>query len=423
MQLPKAVYDLEYGHGSSYGAEEEAAMVQALRNGAQSCGPAVQEFEREFAAYCGAPQALAVSSGTAALQLAMIASGVGPGDEVITTPLTWVATANGAAAQGAKVVFADVDPRTFTLDPESVARRLTPKTKAIIAVHLYGQCCDMEALTALARPRGIRVVEDCAHAPGAARHGRKAGSMADIGIFSFGQQKNMGTLGEGGMVVTGDPELYSRMKSHRWLCCQGYDPQGKYGQLDAERQPMGKRYWLLDFEDVGQNFRMTDVQAAAGLVQLRKLDMLNDTRVRIAAEYTRGLAGVPGLTLPFVAHGNRHVFHIYGVLVEPELGMSKEDFMWELYTRKGIKPWSHYVPVHLTTAYRKLGHAEGECPVAEALFHKYVSLPIHPRLTAEAVEYLVEGVREVACAPLGAPAAAHRPIAASASRRNAGSGL
>lgn len=396
MQLPKVVYDLEYGQGSCYGAEEEVAVLEALRQGAQSGGPMVQQFEREFAAYCAVPQALAVSSGTAALQLAMIAAGVGPGDEVITTPLTWIATANAATLQGGAVVFADVDPRTFTLDPESVARKLTPRTKAIIAVHLYGQCCDMEALMALARPRGIRVVEDCAHAPGAGRHGRKAGSMGDIGIFSFGQQKNMGTLGEGGMVVTGDAELFARMQSHRWLCCQGYDPQGKYGRLDQDRQPMGKRYWLLDFEDVGHNFRMTDVQAAAGLAQLRKLDALNDTRIRIAGEYTRRLAGVPGLTLPLVAACNHHVFHIYGVLVEPELGWTKEEFMWELYTRKGIKPWSHYVPVHLTTAYRSLGHGEGECPAAEALFQKYVSLPIHPRLRPEAVDYLVESVGELA---------------------------
>jgi perosamine synthetase len=395
MRLPDAVYDLEYGNGTEYGPEEEAAALEVLRSGAPGSARPVQEFEEAFAAYCGAPHALAVSSGTAALQLAMIAAGVGPGDEVVTTPLSWISTANGATAQGARVLFADVDPRTFTLDPASVARKLTSRTKAIVAVHLYGQCCDMDALLALARPRGICVVEDCAHAPGAGYKGRKVGSIGDIGIFSFGQQKNMGTFGEGGMAVTHNAGLLERMRSYRWLCCHGYDPQGKYGKLDDTRRPMGKQYWHLEFDDAGYNFRMTGLQAAIGLAQLRKLDELNTRRIRIAGEYSRRLAGIPGLTLPYVAPWSRHVFHIYCVLLEGGFGMSKEDFMWELCAQKRIKPWSHYMPIHLTAAYRRRGHHEGECPIAEALFHRYVSLPIHPRLKPQAVEYLTRSVREV----------------------------
>ena len=179
MQLPKAVHELEYNHGSIYGEEEQAALLEVLAAGAPSCGPRVKDFEEAFAAYCGASHGLAVTSATAGLQLAMMAAGVGPGDEVITTPLSWISTANAIAALGAKVVFADVDPRTLNLDPaRSGAERSRRRTKAILPVHLYGQCCDMDALRALARPRGILLVDDCAHAAGpsttAARPARSA---------------------------------------------------------------------------------------------------------------------------------------------------------------------------------------------------------------------------------------------------------
>ena len=396
MQLPKAIYELEYGHGSVYGEEEAAALMEVLRASAPSCGAKVKEFEDAFAAYCGSAYGLAMTSATAGLELAMIAAGVGPGDEVITTPISWVSTANAAASRGATVVFADVDPVTLNLDPASVAKKLTPRTKVILPVHLYGQCADMDPLMELARGRGIVVVEDCAHAAGAEYKGRKAGTLGDIGVFSFHQQKNMVTLGEGGMVTTSERRLYERVLSHRSLCCLTYDPKGKYLPIDETRFPMGKRYWYLDFDGVGYNFRMTDAQAAVGLVQLKKLDRLNARRMEIAQEYTRRLNGIRGLTLPWAPPGVKHVFHVYCVLVEKDFRLSKEDFMWELYTGKRIKAWSHYMPIHLTTVYRNMGHGEGECPVAEELFHKYVSLPIHPRMTEEVVRYVTDSVQELA---------------------------
>jgi perosamine synthetase len=396
MKLPKAVDELEFSHGSLYGKEEEEALLEVLRAGAPSCGPWVKGFEEAFASYCGTTYALAVTSGTAGLQLAMIAAGVGPGDEVITTPLSWISTANAAAALGAKVVFADVDPCTLNLDPASVAEKITPRTKVILPVHLYGQCCDMDALNALARPRGILVVEDAAHAAGAEYKGRKAGSLGDIGVFSFHQQKNMVTLGEGGMITTSSRGLYERMLSHRSLCCRTYDPKGKYLPLDESVHPMGKKYWYLDFDEIGFNYRMTDAQAAVGLVQLRKLESFNARRIEIANEYTRGLKGITGLQLPCVSPQSKHVFHVYAVLIQPGFSRNKEDFMWELYTEKKIKAWSHYMPIHLTTAYRTLGHQPGECPVAEELFGKYVSLPIHPRMKQTSIEYVIRSVRELA---------------------------
>jgi len=396
MDLPKAIHELEYGHGSIYGPEEEAAVCDVLRANAPSCGPKVKKFEESFATYCRASYGLAVTSATAGLQLAVIAARVGPGDEVITTPISWISTANAVAAAGARVVFADVNPRTLNLDPASVAEKITGRTKAIIVVHLYGQCCDMDPIMDLVRERDILVIEDCAHAAGAEYKGRRAGTLGDIGVFSFHQQKNMVTLGEGGMITTSRKDLYERMLSFRSLCCLTYDPKGKYLPIDETKQPMGKRYWYLDFDEVGFNFRMTDIQAAVGLVQLSKLDGFNARRIEIANLYCGRLRGIPGLTLPYVSPDVKHVFHIYCVLVEPEFRLNKEDFMWEMYTGKRIKVWSHYMPIHLTTAYRKVGHGEGECPIAEGLYHKYVSLPIHPRMIDETVSYVTDSIRELA---------------------------
>jgi dTDP-4-amino-4,6-dideoxygalactose transaminase len=395
MTLPKAVYELEFAHGSAYGDEEREALLEVLSANAPSCGPKVKQFEDAFAEYCGTRYGLAVTSGTAGLQLAVIASGAGPGDEVITTPLSWISTANAAAAQGARVVFADIDPRTLNLDPASVAAKITDRTKVILPVHLYGQCCDMDALNKLARPRGILVIEDAAHAAGAEYRGRKSGTLGDIGVFSFHQQKNMVTLGEGGMVTTNNKELYERILSYRSLCCRTYDPKGKYLAIDEAAQPMGQRYWYLDFDDIGFNFRMTDAQAAVGLAQLRKLDGFNARRIEIANAYCEQLCGIPGLRLPYVSPDVKHAFHIFCVLVEPEFPLGKEEFMWKLYTEKRIKVWSHYMPIHLTTAYRKLGHHEGECPVAEEMFRRYVSLPIHPRMTGESVRYVTDSIQEL----------------------------
>jgi len=396
MSLPKAKFELEFSHGSIYGEEENAAVLEVMKANAPSCGAKVQQFESEFAAFCGTEYGLAVSSATAGLHLALIAAGVQAGDEVITTPISWISTANAAAALGAKVVFADVNPRTLNLDPESVARKITDRTRVILPVHLYGQCCEMDALTALARPRGIVVVEDAAHAAGAEYKGRKAGSLGDIAVFSFHQQKNMVTLGEGGMITTGSKAFFESMLSHRSLCCRTYDPKGKYLPIDESVQPMGKRYWKLEFDGIGFNYRMTEIQAAVGLVQLRKLDSLNTRRIEIARKYTDGLEGMRGLCLPHVPSHLKHVFHVYLLLLQPEFRACKEDFMWDLYTKKQIKVWSHYMPIHLTNIYRSMGHSEGECPVAEAAFERYVSLPIHPRMNEESIQYVINSIRELA---------------------------
>src|SRR5258708_39568880 len=189
------------------------------------------------------------------------------------------------------------------------------------------------------------------------------------------------------MINTSDACLLQRMLGFRSLCCRSYDPKGKYLAFDESLHPMGKPYWQLDCDELGSNFRMTDMQAAVGLIQLRKLDVMNQRRIEIAAEYTRRLSRVSPLA---VLPDRKHVFHIFGVLVD-----NKEDFMWHMYTGHRIKVWSHYMPIHLTTAYRNLGHGPGECPVAESLFEKYVSIPIHPRMTDEVIQYVVDSIREL----------------------------
>ena len=337
MSLPKPVFELEFGHGSIYGEEERRAVLDVLDNSAPSCGPKVKEFEEAFAGYCGARYGLAVTSATAGLQLAMIAANLQPGDEVITTPLSWISTANVIQAAGANAVFADIEPHTLNLDPKSVAQKITPRTRAILPVHLYGQVCAMDELNSIAADAGALVIEDAAHAAGAEYRGHKAGALGDIAVFSFHQQKNMVTLGEGGMITTSDKSTYERMLSYRSLCCRTYDPKGKYLPIDESVEPMGMRYWRLEFDGIGFNYRMTDMQAAVGLVQLRKLDALNERRIEIARAYTAGLEGIKGLQLLKPEPDRRHVYHIFGVLITPEFPLSKEEFMWRMYTEKRSK--------------------------------------------------------------------------------------
>jgi perosamine synthetase len=396
VDKPKIKFELEIAYGSEYGPEEAAALMEVLRANAPSCGKKVKQFEDVFAAFCGVKHALAVTSATTGLTLAGIAAGVGPDTEVITTPVTWVATAFAFSVLGAKIVFCDVDPRTLNMDPAKLEALITPRTRAIVPVHLAGQCCAMDRIMEIARRRGVKVIEDCAHNPGGSYLGRKSGGLGDLGVFSFHQQKNMGTLGEGGMVTTDDRALFERVLSYRSLCCRIYGGSDKYLAIDEVKHPMGKDFWRLQFDDVGYNFRMTDAQAAVGIVQLAKLEAHNARRALIGRRLAEGLAGIRGLDLPWVDPKGVHAWHFFVVQLGKDFPMTKSDFMWELYANRGIKPWSHYTPVHLTGPYLAQGHREGECPVAEAAHERYVSLPVHPRMTDEAIDYLLENVREAA---------------------------
>jgi len=394
---PEVVRDLQTRFGTIYGLDEEQAVIEVLRRDAPTNGPEVAAFQREFAAYIGVKHALAVTNCTAALELALTALGIGPGDEVITTPLTWVATANAIATRGATVVLADVDPRTLNLDPDAAAAKITPCTKAIIPVHLYGQCCEMDAFMALAEKRGLAIIEDAAHVPGGEYKGRKAGGLGHIACFSFHEQKNMSTLGEGGMVTTDDDALAERVALYRSHCCRVFGGSLKYPPIDETKVPRGERFWWQEFDDAGYNVRMTDIQGAVGRVQLRKLDELNARRIAIAEYLSARLANVKGLTIPHVAAHSTHVFHLYPVLVDADVfGMGKTELMRRLLHEHGIKAGTHYIPLNWTTAYRKRGHREGECPIAEAAFDRLITLPIHPRLTEDDLDYMASAIRSLA---------------------------
>jgi len=394
MTAPPIRFDLQIKFGTEYGPEEEQAVLEVLRQGAPTSGEACLRFEQEFAAYCGTTHARAVSNGTAALFLSLLALGVHRGDRVLTTPLTWIATAAAGVTLGAEVDFVDIDPETYNLDARQLEAKITPNTRVILPVHLYGQCCEMDAILAVARRHGLAVVEDACHALGAAYRGRKAGSLGAIGCFSFHEQKNISTLGEGGMVVTNDPVLFERVALYRSHCTRVYGRSTKYCSLDEARFPMGRRFWWQDFDDCGYNFRLTDIQAAVGRVQLRKLDLLNQRRRDNAAYLSAGLRDVPGLTLPVVRPGHDHVFHLYPVQIDPaRYGRTKEDFIYAMRHERGVQVGTHYTPLHLATAFQRRGFRKGMFPVAEAVAERLVTLPLHPRQTRAALDYLIESVR------------------------------
>ena len=393
----EVVRDLQTRFGSIYGLEEARVLIEVLGRDAPTNGPEVAAFQQEFASYIGVKHARAVTNCTAALEMALTALGVGPGDEVITTPLTWIATANAVATRGATVVLADVDPRTLNLDPAAAAAKITPRTKAIIPVHLYGQCADMDAFMDIAANRGVAVVEDAAHVPGGEYKGRKAGSLGHIACFSFHEQKNMSTLGEGGMVTTNDDALAERVTLYRSHCSRVFGGSYKYPPIDETKVPRGERFWWQEFDEPGYNVRMTEMQGAIGRVQLRKLDDLNARRIANAGYLSERLGSIKGLTVPYVSPDVKHVFHLYPVLVDADVfGMGKTELMKRLLDEHGVRAGTHYIPLNWTSAYKKRGHREGECPVAEAAFNRLITLPVHPRLTSDDLDYMVRAITSLA---------------------------
>ena len=396
MSSPQIKFDLQIKYGSEYGAEEERAVLEVLRQGAPTSGEACIQFEKEFAAYCGVAHARAVSNGTAALFLSLVALGVKAGDRILTSPMTWIATAAAGATLGAEVDFVDIDPETCNLDPRQLEAKLTPNTKAILPVHLYGQCADMDAILAIAEKHGVAVVEDACHAVGAEYKGRKAGSLGATGCFSFHEQKNISTLGEGGMIVTNDPAVFERVALYRSHCTRVYGRSTKYCSLDEARFPQGQRFWFQDFDDCGYNFRMTDVQGAVGSVQLRKLDALNQRRFDNADYLSVALRDVPGITLPVVRPGCKHVFHLYPVQIDAaKFGRTKDDFIYAMLHERGVKVGTHYTPLHYATAFQKRGFRKGQFPVVESVAERVVTLPINPRQSRVALDDLIESVRSL----------------------------
>jgi dTDP-4-amino-4,6-dideoxygalactose transaminase len=346
-------------------AELLAAVEQSIMAGQFILGPNVTGLEQEIARYSGTRFGIGVNSGSDALTLALRALEIGPGDEVITTPFTYIAPAESIHQMGARIVFADVDPRTFIMDPAAVARRITPRTRAIIPVHLFGQMAPMAELQALARQHKLAIVEDCAQAIGATQNGQPAGSQGELGCFSFYPTKNLGADGDGGMIVTQDEALSKKL---RMLRVHGIE-----------------RRYHHDLH--GFNSRLDDLQAAILRVKLPHLTAWNQRRAALAERYNRGLAGLP-LHCPQVAAGNGHVYHVYAILT------AKRDALQEHLAQNGIPTLIYYpVPLHLQKVYADLGGKLGYLPVAEELSRTILPLPMYPELTDEQADYVIQIIR------------------------------
>ena len=343
-----------------------SAVAGVLESGQFVLGREVAAFEEEFAAFCGVNCAVAVNSGTSALHLALLAAGIGPGDEVITVPCTFVATTAAVLYAGAKPVFVDVDPVSYTMDPAAIEAAITERTKCILPVHLYGNPADMDPIVAIARRHGLIVMEDAAQAHGAEYRGRRCGSIGDLGCFSFYPGKNLGAYGEGGIVTTNQPEFAKVIRMLR--------------DWGAERK----------YEHVlkGFNYRMEGIQGAILRVKLRCLEAWTEARRAHAAAYTAMLRKSQ-LQLPSERAGSRHVHHVYAVLTE-----QRAELM-ESLNSSGVQTGIHYpFPVHLLPAYSDLGYKAGDFPVTEHIAKHEVSLPMYPELTASQVESVANAIAE-----------------------------
>jgi dTDP-4-amino-4,6-dideoxygalactose transaminase len=348
--------------------EVEAAMRGVMERGDFILGADVEAFEAEFASYCEAGHAVGLDSGLSALELGLRALGLGPGDEVLTPVNSFIASSSAISFTGATPVWVDVDPQTYTIDLQAARSLVTPRTRAIMPVHLYGQPADMDAVLALAREHGLKVVEDACQAHGARYKGRRVGSLGDFAAFSFYPAKNLGAYGDGGMLTTNDAELAERVRRMR-----NYGQRRKYEHVEMA--------W---------NRRLDTLQAAVLRVKLRHLDEWNEARRRHAAVYHRVLDGT-GLQRPVVAPYAEHVYHVYVVLVR------ERDRVLECLHELGIGAGLHYpVPIHLQEAYRSRGLGPGSFPVAEAQAGSVLSLPMYPELRQDQIERVADAVWDVA---------------------------
>ncbi|MFB0537858.1 MAG: DegT/DnrJ/EryC1/StrS family aminotransferase [Anaerolineae bacterium] len=347
--------------------EVHEAIDRVLPTGRYTLGPYLEQFEREFAAHCGTDYCIGISSGTEALHLALAACGVGPGDEVITVSNTYIATALPITYCGATPVFVDVEPDTYNMDISQVEAKITSRTKAILPVHLYGQCVDMDPLNEIAERHGLWVVEDAAHAHGAEYKGRKAGSLGHIGCFSFYPGKNLGAYGDGGAITTSDPELNDKVRVLRYV--------GQHVKFVHE---------VIGFQE-----RLDPLQAAILSVKLKYLDEENERRRHRAAIYDAGFTDLPVVT-PKVADYNRHVYYCYTILVDEA---QRDDLMAHL-VEGGIGTFVIYPTlVPMQPCYRFLGYREEDFPVSGPQAHQLLQIPAYPYMTGEEVEQVVDRVR------------------------------
>jgi perosamine synthetase len=347
------------------GEEEIQAVKEALQSGMLTQGARVKGFEAGFSEYIGTRHGIATSSGTTALMAGLEALGIGHGDEVITTPFTFIATPNSIVFQGARPVFADIDPKTFNINPKLIEDKITPRTKALLVVHLYGNPCDMDSIRRICREHSLLLIEDCAQAAGAEYRGNKAGSFGDLSVFSFYPTKNM-TTAEGGMILT-DREDVARKA--RMIVNQGQS--GQYEHLI-----------------IGYNYRMNEMQAALGIVQLKKLDGMNQKRIENAMFLTRGLCKIKWVRTPEITPRSKHVFHQYTIKVE-----DRDELLKHLNSR-GIGARVYYPkPVFMQPAYQKMGFGATLCKTSENISRHVISLPAHPSLKKQELQTIINEIK------------------------------
>lgn len=356
------------------------AVVDVLKSDFLTTGPKIAEFEQTVADYVGAKYAVAISNGTSALHAACFAAGIGPGDEVITTPLTFAASANCVLYCGGTPVFADVDPKTYNIDPEDIRRKITDRTKAIIAVHLAGQPCDMDAIHSIAREHGLIVIEDGAHALGSVYRGKRVGSLSDMTTFSFHPVKPI-TTGEGGMIVTDNEEFYKKMVLFR-----------SHGiTRDASMMTRNDGPWFYQQFDLGYNYRITDIQCALGCSQMKKLDRFLARRKEIVARYNEAFADCDNIITPYQLSDTESGWHLYIVQVKN----CDRRQVFETMREKGIGVNVHYIPVYMHPYYQEHGYENVHCANAEEIYSHIISLPLYPGLTSEQQDYVIDTLKSL----------------------------
>jgi len=380
----KSVRDklLPYGH-QCIDEDDINAVVKVLRSDWLTTGPKVAEFEERFAEMVGAKYAVAVNSGTAALHAAAFAAGIGSQDEVITTPMTFAASANCVLYVGGRPVFADVESGTLLLDPHSVKTKVSPKTKAIIAVDYAGQPCDYDALKEISDRHGLVLIADACHALGATYKGRKVGTLADMTVFSFHPVKHI-TTGEGGMIVTDNPDFAAKLRIFR-----------NHGITADHRQREANGSWFYEMTELGYNYRLPDINCALGISQLEKLNKFVARRRQIAALYDSAFAGTIALS-PLVQRDDRKSsYHLY--VVKLQLNMLKADRskVFTALRAENIGVNVHYIPVYWHPYYRRLGYERGLCPVAEKSYEEIITLPMFPAMSDGDVGDVVQAVKKV----------------------------
>ncbi|MDD5560624.1 MAG: UDP-4-amino-4,6-dideoxy-N-acetyl-beta-L-altrosamine transaminase [Candidatus Omnitrophica bacterium] len=377
---------IPYGH-QCINQDDVREVVGALNSEWITQGPKIAEFESALCDYAGVKFAVAVSSGTAALHIAALSAGLRRGDEAITSPITFAASANCILYCGAKPIFADIQPETGNIDPIDIVKKITRKSKVLVPVHFAGYPCDMQEIAIIARKNDLLIIEDAAHALGARYKGSKIGSCkySDMAILSFHPVKAI-TTGEGGAVLTNNKRLYQRL-----LMLRNHGITKDSKSLDRKMRYCG---WYYEMQELGFNYRLTDIQSALGISQLKKLDFFIEKRRKIAVTYNKAFNGNHFFDVP---KENKDVFcayHLYPIRLKKDLEL-KRDGIFKLLRDKKIGVQVHYIPVYLHPYYKKLGFKKGICPAAEDFYHREISLPIYPALTSREIQYIINTVFEV----------------------------